>query len=75
MTIVLHQVMQSDPNHLHDVWHLSLSKDGRGSPSDAIYDGGMFKMDGMTRENTIRLLRRLADLVEQGRSMKDIGIP
>lgn len=75
MTVVMHQIMESDPKHLGDVWHLSLSQEGRGSPADDDYEGGHFRMSGMPREKTARLLRRLADLVEEGKTVAEIALP
>lgn len=76
MRLVTHNVMQSDPNRdSKDVWHLVLQKEPWGSPSDEGYEGGLFKMDGMTGEQTIRLLRGLADFVEAGGKITDMGVP
>lgn len=76
MRIVVHDVMQSDPNRSpRDVWHLVLQKEPWGSPSDEGYEGGMFKMDGMTGEQTVKLLRGLADFVEAGGSVQEMGVP
>ena len=75
MTVVMHNIVATNPHELGDVWHLSLSKDGRGSPADADYDGGIFKMDGMSREKTVRLMRRLAALIEEGKTLEEIALP
>lgn len=72
MTVTM---MRSEPKNKESVWHFSLLHEPRGSPEDQDWDGAMFKMDGMSTPDTVALLRRIADRVEAGESLKEISTP
>jgi len=73
MTVV--QMMNSDPRNKEGVFHFSISFEPRGSPGDKGWQGTMFKADGLTREETARVLLSVAAKINNGESLQEIVCP
>jgi len=73
--ITVMHLMDADPRHLGEVFHLTLEHDPRGSPAEADWHGARYAANGIKRDKAITILRRLADRLERGESIQEITLP